>query len=236
MSTSSNGERLRFRVTWGTFDVGAEEIVDEPQAGGGRHIVSSMSTDGGMGTENADAGTYRGSVAVDAAGVDQSAWFECEANDGLDRVELTRTDGRVTVRHAQPVGAEQQFVIDDPEGSALFGRPHTALYLRLAERLVGMEVGDEMDVPVIGPALAPDFTVQTGTLRAVRLPSTEDGTRYAVEYRRPNWTIATLLVCDRRDRPVRLEHGSDMSYWERNASAADPDPASLICVSRAGHG
>jgi imidazolonepropionase-like amidohydrolase len=235
LPASPHGERLRFDLTWEGFDLGTEDIVCEPERSGGRRIVATADLDGGLGaSENADAGAYQTSVTIDAAGVDQSAWFELEGDDGLDRVELTRTDGRVVVRHRHAVGYHQDDVIDDPDGDALLARPQTAMYVRLAERLARLEVGDRVEIPVIGPALPPDPTVKTATLRAVRLPTStaDEGPRYAVEYRRPNWTTVTLLVCDSEDRPVRLEHSTDMSYWERSTSTEDVDPASVISVSR----
>jgi imidazolonepropionase-like amidohydrolase len=236
-SASATGERLQFDVTWDGFALGVEDVVAEPAESGRRRIVSTARFAAGLGaSETADAGGYQSSVTIDAADVDRAAWFELDTDDGLARVELTRMDdGRVRITHERSVSGPPDTAIDDPEARALLGRPQTALYVRLAERLAGLGVGDAMDVPVIGPALPPDPTVRAANLHAVRLPPTdgaEDGPRYAVEFRRSNWTTASLLVCDRRNRPVRLEHAPDMSYWDPTGSAVSPDPVAVVSVIR----
>ncbi|HSS67077.1 MAG TPA: amidohydrolase family protein [Nocardioidaceae bacterium] len=235
---SAKSELLRFDVTWDGFDLGVEHVVAGPEGSGRRRIASTASFAGGLGaSETADVGECRSSVTIDAADVDRSAWFELDTDDGLERVELTRTDdGRVLVTHERPIGGPPDIAIDDPDARALLGRPETALYVRLAERLAGLPVGDAIDVPVIGPTLPPDPTVRAAILHALRLPSTDedgDGPRYLAEFRRSNWTTASLLVCDRRNRPVRLEHAPDISYWEDAASTESPDPVSVISVVRA---
>ena len=235
LPASADGERLRFDLAWDGFELGTEEVVCEPERSGGRRIVSAADLDGGLGaSENADAGAYEMAVTVDAGGVDQSAWFELANDDGLDRVELTRADGRVVVTHRHAVGNQQDDVIDDPDGQALLARPQTAMYVRLAERLAGLDVGDRVDIPVIGPALPPDPTVKTATLRAVRLLSGRLRRRGALRRRVQTAELdhGSLLVCDSANRPVRLEHGTDMSYWERSTSTEDVDPASVIFVTR----
>jgi hypothetical protein len=124
--------------------------------------------------------------------------------------------------------------VADPDASALFGRPQTALYLRLAERVAGLAVGAEVDVPVIAPGVPPDLSVGEATLHVVRLPAGADdpGPRYRVEFRRPNWTTSALILCDDANRPAQIKLSSDMSYWHSNADMSEVDDESVVSVSR----
>ena len=123
-------EELQFDVTWAGFAVGEEHIADEQNAQGDRRVVATSSIDG-LGTAlGSEAGTYRAQVSVDSAGVDQSAWFEFDGDDGTDRVEITRVNGSVHVRHSQATH-DEEVTVADPDATAVFGRPLTALYLRL---------------------------------------------------------------------------------------------------------
>lgn len=72
--------------------------------------------------------------------------------------------------------------------------------------------------------------VYESTVQATRLPDGGTGRWYALEFLRPSWRVAALLVCDARDRPVQLEIGSDLGHWHNNAG--EVDPASVTRVSR----
>ena len=224
--TSAASERLLFDVSCDGLHLGAEQVAAEPALSGRRRIVSSARLIGGLGaSEAADAGAYRSSVTIDESDIDRSAWFELETDDGLLRVESTRTEsGHVVVTQQRATDSPPDVAFDDPDARALLAPPTTALYVRLAERLAVLEVGDELDVAVIGPALPPDPTVRTATVHAVRLPTTDaerDDRTYLVEYRRSNWTTGSVLTCDRSNRPVRLEHAPDLDYWMSDAPTAE---------------
>jgi hypothetical protein len=221
---------MRFAVTWDGHSVGDEEIVVEAAAPGGRQIRAAAA----MASFGFEGGAYRSAVTVDDAGADQSAWFEFDGDDGLNRVEMTRVDGAVRVRHREATADDVEFTVDDPEGTTLFGRAMTPLYARLAERLADLAVGEETDVPAIAPGLPPDLSVAQATLHAVRLPteSGDFGARYLVEFRRPNWTASALLRCDRENRPVDVAVGSDMAYWLNNTATSPADDASVVRASR----
>jgi hypothetical protein len=225
------GELLRFGHTWDGHDVGREEIVAETRPSGGRQIHSTSSID----SADLDAGIYRAAVTVDTAGIDQSAWFEFDGHDGLNRVEMTRVNGSVHIRHSEATTGDLEITIADPHGTALFGRPFTPLYVRLAERLTGLEIGAEIYVPVIAPGIPPDLSVGQATLHAVRLPAANPddlGPRYLVEFQRPNWTTSALLTCDDENRPVQIELSTDMTYWHNNAATSHAADESLLRVTR----
>jgi hypothetical protein len=227
-------ELMRFDVTWDGHAVGEEEIVSARQPSGGRQISATSSIDSYGTAVGSEAGVYRASVTVDAAGIDQSAWFEYDGDDGLDRVEMTRISRSVRIRHSEATTEAVEVTIANPDATALFGRPLTALFVRLAERLTGLEIGDETDVPVISPGISPDLSVGQATLHAVRLPaaSTADpGARYLVEFQRPNWTTGALLTCDHANRPIQLELSTDLSYWHRNADGSQPDGEGALRVT-----
>ncbi len=227
-------EELQFDVTWAGFAVGEEHIADEQNAQGDRRVVATSSIDG-LGTAlGSEAGTYRAQVSVDSAGVDQSAWFEFDGDDGTDRVEITRVNGSVHVRHSQATH-DEEVTVADPDATAVFGRPLTALYLRLAERLAGLEVGDQVDVPVIAPGISPDLTVMASSMHAKRLPaagSDDPGPRYLLEFQRPNWSAVARLTCDVANRPVRIEMSTDLTYWHNNSADSLPDDESIVRVTR----
>jgi hypothetical protein len=233
-SAPPDRDRLPFGVTWDGHDLGDEDIVVDARPSGGRQVQATASVD----RFDYDVGTYRASVDVDAAGVDQAGWFEFDSDDGLDRVEMTRVDGSVRIRHIEATAGDTELTVADPDSTALFGRPLTALYVRLAERIAGLEVGGEADVPVIAAGLPPDLSVGEATLHAKRLPAggaDDPGARYLVEFRRPNWTTVALLTCDRANQPVHLELSTDMTYWHNNAATSQSDQsddASVVRVSR----
>lgn len=217
-------EPLRLGVSWDGFELGDEEIVTEDDPLGGRRIHATAS----LRTTSTDAGTYRSAVMVDRSGTDQSAWFEFDGDDGPNRVEMTRANGSIHVQHRQATLDELEFTVADPEGTALFGRPMTPLYVRLADRLGALGVGDELDVPVVAPGIAPDLSVGEATVHAVRLPDADDsGRRYRVEFRRPNWNTSALLVCDSANRFVRLDLSTDMAYWHNNSAESASDESVL---------
>jgi hypothetical protein len=227
-SGPSQAEALRFEVTWDGFELGDEEIVTEGDPVGGRRVHATSS----IRTTATDAGIYRSAVMVDPGGTDQSGWFEFDGDDGPNRVEMTRVNGSVHVRHSQVTMDDVEVAVADPGGTALFGRPMTPLYLRLADRLDGLGIGDEIDVPVVAAGIAPDLSVSEATLHVVRLPDAdESGRRYRVEFRRPNWNTSALLVCDRANQFVRLDLSTDMAYWHNN-SADSPSDDSVLRISR----
>jgi hypothetical protein len=228
-ASSRADEALRLGISWDGFELGDEEIVteDDPQ-GGWRRIHATAS----LRTTTTDGGIYRSAVVVDGTGSDQSGWFEIDGDDGPNRVEMTRVNGSIQIRHRQATLDELEFTVADPDGTVLFGRPMTPLYVRLADRLGALGVGDELDVPVIAPGIAPDLSVGEATVHAVRLPDADDsGLRYRVEFRRPNWNTSALLVCDSANRFVRLDLSTDMSYWHNN-SAEDASDDSVLRIAR----
>jgi imidazolonepropionase-like amidohydrolase len=219
---------LRLGISWDGFDLGDEEIVTEGDPQGGRRIHATAS----QRTNTTDGGLYRSAVLIDGSGNDQSGWFEIDGDDGSDRVEMTRANGSIQVRHRRSTFDELEFSVADPDGRALFGRPMTPLYVRLADRLGALEIGGELDVPVIAPGIAPDLSVGQATMHAVRLPDADDsGRRYRVEFSRPNWNTSALLVCDSGNRFVRLDLSTDMAYWHNN-SAEDASDDSVLRISR----
>jgi hypothetical protein len=227
------GELHRFAVTWNGHTLGEEEIVIEVGGSGSRQLRATSSID----SFEWEFGTYRAEVTVDADGLDQSARFEFDADDGRDRVEMSRDNGAVRVRRSQAVAGETELTFPDPDQAALFGRPLAALYVRLAERLASLEVGDELDVPAIALSRTPDTTISEGTLHAVRLPveggdSASPGRRYVVEFRRTNWTTSAVLTCDSDNRPIDIALGSDMAYWLNNTGATELDDAMVVRTSR----
>jgi hypothetical protein len=234
-TATADDERLRYGLRWDKFDIGEEEIASGARPGGGRQVSAATSING----FEYDVGAYRASVDVDAADVDQSGSFVYESDDGVDRVEMTRDDGSVRVRHSEPTAGNSELTFDDPDAAALFGRPLTALYVRLAERLAGLAVGDEIDVPVIAAGLPPDMSVGEATFHAVRMPDDDtdnQGPRYVVEFRRPNWRTSVLLRCDRDNRPVNLMLSSDMTYWHNNTGTLDAEDDSAVRISRVAAG
>src|SRR5262249_38551533 len=122
-------EPLRMGISWDGFELGDEEIVTEGDQLGGRRIRATAS----LRTSTTDGGIYRSAVLVDRSGTDQSGWFECDGDDGTNRVEMTRVNGSIQVRHRQATLDELEFTVADPDGTALFGRPMTPLYIRLAD-------------------------------------------------------------------------------------------------------
>jgi imidazolonepropionase-like amidohydrolase len=230
-TTAASGREeqpLRLGISWDGFDLGDEEIVTEGDPLGGRRIHATAS----QRTSTTDGGVYRSTVLVDRSGADQSGWFEVDGDDGPNRVEMTRVNGSIRVRHTQATLDELEFTVPDPDGTALFGRPMTPLYVRLVDRLSGLGVGDELDVPVVAPGIAPDLSVGEAAVHAVRLPDDDgSGRRYRVEFRRPNWNTSALLVCDGANRFVRLELSTDMSYWHNNSAESATDD-SVLRISR----
>jgi amidohydrolase family protein len=229
-------ELMRFDVTWDGHAVGEEEIVAARLPSGGRQISATSSIDSYGTALGSEAGVYRSSVTVDAAGIDQSAWFEFDGDDGVDRVEMTRVNGCVRIRHSEATHAPVEVTLANPDATALFGRPFTALFVRLAERLTGLGIGEETDVPVISPGISPDLSVGQATLHAVRLPGASTGgpgARYLVEFQRPSWTTGALITCDHTNRPVQLELSTDLSYWHNNAEGSEPDGEGAVRVTRA---
>jgi imidazolonepropionase-like amidohydrolase len=223
---------LRLGIRWEGFDLGDEEIVVETDPSGGRRIHAKAS----QRTNTTDGGLYSSAVLIDAAGNDQSGWFELEGDDGPHRIEMTRENGSIQVRHRQATYDDQEFTVPDPDGRALFGRPMTPLYVRVAEQLGDLAVGGEFDAPVIAPGIAPDLTIGAATVRATRLPDGEDGSRrYRVEFHRPNWNTSALLVCDSANEFLRLDLTTDMAYWHNNSSE-DASDDGLLRISRVSAG
>jgi amidohydrolase family protein len=233
-AATAAAEPLTFGVSWAGHVVGEDKVVSVDRPDGGRHIEATTRMSG----FEYEAGVYRTSVDVDSAGVDQSGAFEFHSDDGVDRVEISREAGAVRIRHSEPTAGEFELTVSDPDSTTLFGRPHAALYLRLAERLAGLGVGDEADVRIVAAGLPADMSAGEATMHAVRLPDDDvddgdtSGPRYVVEFRRPNWVTSALLVCDRENRPIGIELGSDMAYWHNNTGTEQPDDESIVRISR----
>jgi imidazolonepropionase-like amidohydrolase len=228
---AADAEPLMFAVSWAGHSLGEDQVVYADRPDGGRHLQATTRMNG----FEYDVGVYRSSVEIDAAGVDQSGSFEFQSDDGVDRVEMTRVDGAVHVRHSEPTAGAFELTVPDPDATTLFGRPHAALYVRLAERLAGLAVGDEADVRIVAAGLPADMFAGEATMHAVRMPdedSDNPGPRYVVEFRRPNWRTSALLVCDHENRPIGIELGSDMAYWHNNTGTEQPDDESIVRMSR----
>jgi hypothetical protein len=229
----AGGELQRFAVTWNGHTLGEEEIITEAGGSGSRQVRATSAID----SFEWEFGTFRAEVTVDADGVDQSAWFQFDSDDGHDRVEMSRDDGTVRVQRSQAVAGDTELTFPDPDGTALFGPPLAAFYARLTARLASLEVGEEVELPAIALSRPPDTTITEGTVHAVRLPvesggSASSGPKYVVDFARTNWKTSAVVTCDSDNRLIDIAVGSDMAYWLNNTGATELDESSLVRTSR----
>jgi Amidohydrolase family len=234
---SDSGDVQRFAVTWNGHTLGEEEIAVKANGSGNRTLTATSAID----SFEWEFGTFRAEVTVDADGADLSAWFELDAEDGHDRVEMSRENGIVRVRRSQAVAGDTEATFPDPDGTALFGPTLAPLYARLVARLAGLAVGEELQVPTISLSRPPDTTITEGTLHAVRVPddsddSTSTGPKYVVDFSRTNWKTSAVVTCDSDHRLIDISVGTDMAYWLNNTGTTELDESSLVRTARVSSG
>lgn len=190
-ASTSSGTRS-FTVSWDRVEHGWELVSSDAA-----HLRAEADVEAflhlGL-VPDEEAGRFRFAADVSTQGVER-AYMSSETLNGVERVLVTRSDGRLDVVRKDPVlGIIRES--HRAEAATLIGRPSTGVFELLARRLRDLELGGSRVIELFGPGTPPDYEMGRTELRCWRIESDGGGRRYSFRATRPNATYAGILDCD----------------------------------------
>jgi amidohydrolase family protein len=198
-----------YEVEQAGITVATEEITLSARPAGGQLLHSQAQVNylfyeaGIAGTE---AGTYQTAIETDADGIDQTARFDYEGPDGRDRLEFTREDMQLRVRHDGSSGERVELM--QASANALLSRTLIMLWAQLGHRVRDLAVGETRAMRLIGPGLPPDINIYTNDVSVERVADITTGHQlcrsYNFQLQRPNFTAYGTFTCDLQGWPTEI--------------------------------
>ena len=199
-ATASLPGARAFSVSWDAADHGWELVrVDRDRVRSDADVEGFLH----LGLDVHEVGRYQ--FAAEVTGQDvRRAYLSSDTPYGIERVLVTRRDGQLdVVRRAPVLGIIRESHAASQD--ALIGRPSTALFQLLVERLRDVKVGESKVIELFGPGQPPDYEMARTSLRCWRIDAEGRDRRYSFRATRANATYAGILHCDEGGTLTRLQ-------------------------------